>query len=91
MGLKISNYTTRAGVVLPEAYAIVTDYRVKGNTGLAKLSIQTTRTAAFENLPIETVTVGFVPDRNALYTSIYSAAKSGYFKAWTDDIVENKE
>lgn len=78
MGFKTTNYEAKKlGIVLPEAYAIISGLTVKGNSGFADFSIQSTRDNSLNLQPIETVRVDFKVDRNeSPYVTAYRQAKA---------------
>lgn len=83
MGLKTTNYQIKSkNIVLPEAYAIITEVQSTGNHGVAKFAITTNRENAEKILkgelkPIQEVEVGFVVNRDGNDRAIaYEKAKS---------------
>ena len=78
MGFKTNNYEVKKlGIVLPEAYAIISRLTVSGNSGFAEFAIQSTRDNSLKLQPIETVRVDFKVDRNeSPYITAYRQAKA---------------
>lgn len=76
MGLKTTNYEVKElGMTLPEAYALIQNISVMGETGSADIAIQSTRENAMRLRPIKTVTVTFSINRNeSPYITAYKAA-----------------
>ena len=78
MGFKTTNYEVKKlGIVLPEAYAIISRLTVSGESGFAEFAIQSSRDNSLKLEPIETVRVDFKVDRNeSPYVTAYRKAKS---------------
>lgn len=78
MGLKRENYEVKEfGVVLPEAYAVIKNLYVSGNTISATIAVQTSRDNAFALSPYKTVEVeihGVDRNRNP-YEVVYEYIK----------------
>ena len=70
MGLKTTNYQIKdKNIVLPEAYAIITEVQSKGHHGVAKFAITVDRESAEKILkgelkPIQEVEVSFTVNRD---------------------------
>lgn len=84
MGLYKENYESKKlGIVLPKAYAYITDFKMRetnGKTyGRAIFAIQTSREACVEKMPIEEVILESVElDRNKnVLTQAYEKMKEG--------------
>ena len=77
MGFKKTNYYAKhIDVEFSEAYAIIKNIRINGNSGVADFVIQTNRDKAMFSQPIETVKVYFEVDRNeSPYITAYKKAK----------------
>lgn len=78
MGFKTTNYEVKKlGIVLPEAYAIISRITVSGESGFAEFAIQSSRDNALKLEPIETVRVDFKVDRNeSPYVTAYCRAQA---------------
>lgn len=100
MGLKTKNYRVkRLDLVLPQAYAYVTNLTLSGTQGEARVVIQQDREKALTLDPIEEFIVTFQADRcdNPSYTTVYEILKGkkwvrsnacGKLQGWKDDIVK---
>ena len=82
MGLKTTNYQIKnKNIVLPEAYAIITEVQSKGHHGIAKFAITVDRESAEKILkgelkPIQEVEVSFAVNRDGNDRAIaYAKAK----------------
>lgn len=78
MGLKTTNYYVKSlGLTLPEAYALISDLRIMRDNACATFVVQSTRNAAANCKPLETVTVKFkIKDKSAnLFEAAYLQAK----------------
>lgn len=78
MGFKTKNFEVKKlGIVLPEAYAIISHLAVSGTSGYAEFAIQSSRDNSLKLQPIETVRIDFKVDRNeSPYVTAYRKAKS---------------
>ena len=78
MGFKTTNYEVKKlGIVLPEAYAIISRLTVDGNRGYAEFAIQSTRDNSLKLQPIETIRISFKVDRNeSPFVTAYKKARS---------------
>ena len=91
MGFKKTNYTIEeTGIVLPEVYAQIVEASVDSNgKAYAVFSIQQSREAIKKFVPLETVAITCVIDKEKpLHEQIYIKAKEAVFEGWEDDIVE---
>ena len=92
MGLKTTNYVSKStGLVLPNAYAQIKDLVLSGNRARVIFSIQASREAIKEYVPIDKVEVHFTWDRKTdLAKAAYDAAKTEMREVETF-IAESKE
>lgn len=77
MGLKTTDYLVKKfGITIPNAYAVVNKLSVDGDNAIAEFHVQTNRQRAFDEEPIETVTVSFKINRSGnLFAQAYEVAK----------------
>lgn len=76
MGFKKTNYKIKElDVTLANAYAIVDSIQISGDSGVAKIAIQTSRENAFNYKPLQVKEVSFKVDRTKpIYPQVYAAA-----------------
>lgn len=83
MGLKTTNYEIKEiGVTLPEAYAIIHEIRVVGESGTAVFHVQASpRANALGLFPLKRISVNFdwTRETNPL-TAAYKEAKAMHYK-----------
>ena len=103
MGLKKANYEIKSlGITLPEAYAIIKDLTINGESARADFAVQASRENASNLKPLEIKTLHFRVDRNTNpYETAYieskkqveeetangKVLKDGVFTGWEDDII----
>lgn len=77
MGLKKTNYEIKSlGITLPEAYAIVKNLTINGESARADFAVQTSRESASNLKPLEIKTLHFKVDRNTNpYETAYIESK----------------
>ena len=101
MGLKKANYEIKSlGIILPEAYAIIKNITINGESARADFVIQASREKASNLKPLEVRTLHFKVDRNTNpYQTAYIESKKqveeesnngkiltdGIFTGWDDD------
>lgn len=98
MGLKKQNYESKKlGITLPEAYAYITDFKLKesgGKTyGRAIFAIQTSREACVSKAPIEEVVLESIElDRSKnVLAQAYEKMKEGSTYEVEDPITHEKQ
>ena len=77
MGLKTTNYEVKKlGITIPEAYAMIKNLSIDGNSGYVTFAIQANRDNALKLTPIDTIDMHFVVDRNENpFVTAYNKAK----------------
>lgn len=77
MGLKTTNYEVKSkGITLPQAYAIIRDIEIHGESGVATIVIQQSRELAVNKDSLETHKIHFDVDREKNpYETAYAKAK----------------
>ncbi len=88
MGLKIQNLRIKnMGIVMPEAYAVITNLNIDKDKGVAVFSISKDRDSAFNLEPVKKVSVAFnlVREENPFITA-YKKAKEKIVDYKFDDI-----
>ena len=77
MGLKKTNYEIKSlGITLPEAYAIVKNLVINGESARADFAVQASRESASNLKPLEVKTLHFKVDRNTNpYVTAYLESK----------------
>ena len=87
MGLKTTNYKVeKLGVTLPNAYAVIKNLDIKGETAIATFAIQTSRDNAMGKSPIDKKKFSFRVNRNENpYETAYKLVKMQVkyvYKSW---------
>lgn len=87
MGFKTTNYyIEKTGLMLPEAYAMISKIDLWKNIARVTFAIQTTREAIIEKMPLETKTLNIVWDRKADIAKLaYEEAKNKFVEQLIDE------